>query len=212
VLTLLAGGILGFFCHHQYAHSQESGRKSIPMAFKGVDLAIYSVFQALGLKVGIHPTIENRSHNMGGLSAKDLMSPSSRYDGDLDGDYVENCLAAMDTRADQYCDKDEPDYYNERSYSGESEERTTIVGTKLHGPTFDESYEEESEEVSPGTLESLEASDLIYYLFKPVSYVWPHQKVPNILWMNEPTHKDFAHAGLAVSAQPFTIEYRNEVR
>jgi len=88
----------------------------------------------------------------------------------------------------------------------------TIVGTKLHGPTFDESYEEESEEVSPGTLESLEASDLIYYLFKPVSYVWPHQKVPNILWMNEPTHKDFAHAGLAVSAQPFTIEYRNEVR
>ena len=42
-------------------------------------------------------------------------------------------------------------YYHRSSYSypnGEREETTTLVGTKLHGPTFDDDYEEESEEVS----------------------------------------------------------------
>lgn len=111
------------------------------MAFKGVDLAIYSVFKALGLKIGIHPTIGNRSQNMGGLSARDLMSPSSRPDGD----YVENRLAAMAPRTDTVWDEDDTDEYE---YTHETEEQTTIVGTKLHGPTFDNNYEEESEEVS----------------------------------------------------------------
>lgn len=66
-LTGDVGGTLGFFCQHQYAHSQESGRKSIPMALKGVDPAIYSVSQALGLTVGIHPIVKNKSQDMGGL-------------------------------------------------------------------------------------------------------------------------------------------------
>lgn len=56
-LTTVSGGYLGFFCNHQYAHSHQSGRRSIPKAFKGVDLAIYSAFSALGLKIGIHPIV-----------------------------------------------------------------------------------------------------------------------------------------------------------
>lgn len=177
------------------------------MAFKGVDLAIYSVFQALGLKVGIHPTIENRSQIMGGLSAKDLMKSSSRPDGD----HVENCLAAMAPRPDPNWDEDDPDDYREDEYSDEEEERTTIVGTKLHGPTFDESYEEESREVSLRKLGPAEAFNLIHCLFKPVSSAWPHQKVGQILWMNEPTHKDFAYAGLAVSVHLSRVRFWNEL-
>lgn len=34
---------------------------------------------------------------------------------------------------------------------------------------------------------------------------WPHEKVPQIVWLNEPTHKDFAHAGLAVSLIPSSL-------
>ena len=169
------GGIVGFFCHHQYAHSQDSGRESIPGAFKGVDLAIFSVFQALGLKVGIHPIIQNRSGNIGGLSAKDLMQDSTVP---RKGDFVENCLKNLsgkskrlrgtgnggdvqmlyeedDDADDNTYSTDEEeeeeegmDYYHSLSYSypnSEREETTTLVGTKLHGPTFDE---EESEEVS----------------------------------------------------------------
>jgi hypothetical protein len=152
-LTVLAGGILGFFCHHQYAHSSETGRKSIPMAFKGVDLAVYSVFQALGLKVGVHPTIENRSGRMGGLSAKILMSPPSRSDGD----HVDNCIAEL--AAKKEVDYDEDDY-EEDDYE---EDRTTIVGTKLHGPTFDDDYEENSGKVNHYPLKTTELFNLMHY-------------------------------------------------
>ncbi|KAF6224617.1 hypothetical protein HO173_012960 [Letharia columbiana] len=203
------GGILGFFCHHQYAHSQRSGRKSIPGAFKGVDLAIFSVFHALGLKVGVHPIIENRSENMGGLSARELMRGRTVP---REGDFVENCLTnlsgkpthlrgegfdedveisydAMDG-SDSEEEKEGLYYYNnlEDKFSkcGQAE-YTTIVGTKLHGPTFDKSYEEESKE--------------------PVTAAWPHQKVPQIVWLNEPMHKEFAHAGLAYGNEA-TLNYR----
>ena len=96
VLIGFQGGILGFFCHHQYAHSQKSGRKSIPGAFKGVDLAIFSVFHALGLKVGVHPIIQNKSETMGGLPAKDLMRGPTVP---RRGDFVENCLKIMSGKA-----------------------------------------------------------------------------------------------------------------
>lgn len=96
MLTGFIGGILGFFCHHQYAHSQKSGRKSVPGAFKGVDLAIFSVFHALGLKVGVHPIIENKWKKLGGLPARDLMQ------GPIvprRGDFVENFLENLSRKA-----------------------------------------------------------------------------------------------------------------
>lgn len=108
------------------------------MAFKGVDLAVYSVFQALGLKVGVHPTIENGSGKMGGLSAKILMSPPSRPDGD----HVDNCIAELAAKEE---DEYEEDEYEKDDYE---EDRTTIVGTKLHGPTFDDDNEENSGKVN----------------------------------------------------------------
>ncbi|CAD6590179.1 MAG: hypothetical protein ASARMPRED_004603 [Alectoria sarmentosa] len=163
------GGILGFFCHHQYAHSQSSGRKSIPGAFKGVDLAIFSVFHALGLKVGVHPIIKNKSENMGGLSAGELMQGPTLP---RKGDFVENCLENLSEKVrDRYGDNDDYEFEDD-----ESDDRT-IVGTHLHSPTFDENDELESSR-------------------EPVPACWTHEKVPGIIWMNEPMHKDFAAASL----------------
>lgn len=108
---------------------------------------------------------------MGGLSARELMRGRTVP---REGDFVENCLTnlsgkpthlrgegfdedveisydAMDG-SDSEEEKEGLYYYNnlEDKFSkcGQAE-YTTIVGTKLHGPTFDKSYEEESKEVSP---------------------------------------------------------------
>ena len=52
------GGILGFGCNHAYAHSDEKMRRELPMAMKGVDLLIYTVCRALGLKTKARPVLE----------------------------------------------------------------------------------------------------------------------------------------------------------
>ena len=120
ILTDILGRILGFFCHHDYAHSQESERKSIPGAFKGVDLAVFSVFHALGLNVGVHPIIENRSKSMGGLSVKELWRGPTVP---RKGDYVENCLEILEQQAAQdpydFDPDDEEDFDEDSMRKGE---------------------------------------------------------------------------------------------
>lgn len=139
------GGLIGFFCHHQYAHAHGSGRKSLPHAFKGVDLAVYSVFHSLRLKVGVHPIIKNK-YGMGGMSMWELMHDTHYA---AQGDHVELFLRDLEKRPGTG-DEDSEDYdSNEEEYFRErvQEEFTTIVGTSLHGPTFD-CLENESREVS----------------------------------------------------------------
>ncbi|KAL8840466.1 MAG: hypothetical protein Q9176_003792 [Flavoplaca citrina] len=129
---LRKGGLIGFYCSHQYAHATYSGRKSLPHAFKGVDLAIYSVFRNLGFNVGVHPIIKNEQYQMGGISYKQLMRDT--HDPTCP-DHVEYFLrilekaqiAADKARAtgDRYCINPEEEY-------------TTNVGTELHGPTREE--------------------------------------------------------------------------
>ncbi|KAL8788905.1 MAG: hypothetical protein Q9213_001428 [Squamulea squamosa] len=94
------GGCIGFFRHHAYAHSTEAGRKLIPDAFKGVDLAIYSAFASLGLDVGVHPILHRKTSvtwhddvesGWGGMSAKELLrGPSPGCE--IQGDFVEDWL------------------------------------------------------------------------------------------------------------------------
>ncbi|KAL8886758.1 MAG: hypothetical protein Q9192_006434 [Flavoplaca navasiana] len=101
-----SGGYLGFFCHHAYAHSTEAGRKLIPGAFKGVDLAIFSAFGGLGLEVDVRPILHKAAaweysdeveNVWGGLSAKDLMQ-GSVSEGNQTGDFVEGYFKAVDRR------------------------------------------------------------------------------------------------------------------
>ncbi|KAF2649770.1 hypothetical protein K491DRAFT_683553 [Lophiostoma macrostomum CBS 122681] len=55
---LAEGGHLGVYCQHAYAHSTEEGAKALPGVLKGADMAVYSVFKALGLKMSVRPIFD----------------------------------------------------------------------------------------------------------------------------------------------------------
>lgn len=157
---------MGFFCHHQYAHSQEKSRKSLPGAFKGVDLAVYGCFSAFRLKVGVHPIVSNQPpanswqsredlKRMGGMSSAELMAAKlSDERGDPIELFLEDLKRSVRKREEmeeseeseeskEYDDPDEPKGLH-REYQG----NITVVGKRLHGPTFDEQYEMDGGKVS----------------------------------------------------------------
>jgi hypothetical protein len=51
------GGVLGFCCAHQYAHTNSSSTIRIPHVLKGMDMALYAVFRALGLRLDVLPVL-----------------------------------------------------------------------------------------------------------------------------------------------------------
>ncbi|KAL8873488.1 MAG: hypothetical protein Q9174_001062 [Haloplaca sp. 1 TL-2023] len=122
------GGLIGFYCSHQYAHATNSGRKSLPHAFKGVDLAIYSVFRNLGFNVGVHPIIKNEQYQMGGMSYKQLMRDTHDLARPDHVEYFLRKLEKAQIAADKARAKDSYSFDRETEY-------TTSVGTELHGPT-----------------------------------------------------------------------------
>jgi hypothetical protein len=54
------GGALGIYCTHAYAHNMRSGGRALPAVLKGADMAMYAVFRALGLKVGVRPVMTRK--------------------------------------------------------------------------------------------------------------------------------------------------------
>ena len=52
------GGVLGFWCEHQYAHASNDANKRFPYTLKGVDVAIYSIFSSFGLAVETRPIMD----------------------------------------------------------------------------------------------------------------------------------------------------------
>ncbi|KAL8993483.1 MAG: hypothetical protein Q9169_006310 [Polycauliona sp. 2 TL-2023] len=199
------GGRIGFFCHHAYAHSTEAGRKLIPGAFKGVDLAIFAAFGGLGLEVDVNPILHKENQGFfrtryengwGGLSAEALLSgcidngygslhfgPGPVLDPNTTGDFVEEYLGLVDRKqqgATLHLDEDDPNYDDDEETMAEfmMKQEVTVVGSDLHGPTFKPEIDDDS-----GDADCIEE--------------WPHTKIPQIIWMNEPQHQDFAYAGLA---------------
>lgn len=53
-----AGGVLGIYCSHAYAHSSGFATRSLPRSLKGSDLVLYSIFKSLGIEVKVLPVIE----------------------------------------------------------------------------------------------------------------------------------------------------------
>ncbi|KAK4697466.1 hypothetical protein P7C71_g614, partial [Lecanoromycetidae sp. Uapishka_2] len=195
---LKKGALLGFFCNHQYAHLQTSGRLSLPGSLKGVDLAVFASFKTLGLRVLVKPVIEKdgwHGQSWGGLrvrhrkdnpeepaqkseeGVKIKPQRKPKFDGEFEGAKAEPGDSDYDSYG-EYDDRNEEESYN----------KGTVVGTALHGPKFGGS----------GGYEDMEMDD--EGSLGPSN--WPHQVVDNIHWLNDPMHEDFAEAHLAYGNEP----------
>ncbi|KAI1768212.1 hypothetical protein GGR53DRAFT_479401 [Hypoxylon sp. FL1150] len=71
-----SGGTLGFYTHHVYPHS--SNASFLPDALKGLDMAVWNVFQALGYEVYLRPVVH--------LDDDDNYDDGWDYDDDDDND------------------------------------------------------------------------------------------------------------------------------
>ena len=136
------GALLGFFCNHQYAHSQSSGRLSLPGSLKGVDLAVFAAFKALDLKVLVKPVMEKNGWNgrsWGGLRVRAVEmqdGPSEEPKTDPNG-----CRKRAPEFDGEYGtvyggdDSDQEDYddYDDYDDDEESLSKGSVIGTGLHG-------------------------------------------------------------------------------
>ncbi|TVY39200.1 hypothetical protein LSUB1_G003079 [Lachnellula subtilissima] len=52
------GGMLGFHCAHQYAHTNNTANQRLPHALKGIDVVIFTIFRSLGLKTQVRPVLD----------------------------------------------------------------------------------------------------------------------------------------------------------
>ena len=142
----ILGGTLGFFCQHQYAHAHDSGRESLPHAFKGVDLAIYSVFRSLDLKIDPRPIIKDWYNDAyyGGMSSKELLDGSH---DPSEGDHVEMFFDKRKGDWEIFLGEEEFSWekaFDDWDYKDRHTDylsKTSVVGTAMHKTQFDE-YEE----------------------------------------------------------------------
>lgn len=86
----MTGGFLGIYLQHPYAHSTDEGIDALPGALKGTDMAIYTVFLALGLDISIRPVLkldEAKIHDDDQDTGEEYSSQSDEevmYDDDQD--------------------------------------------------------------------------------------------------------------------------------
>jgi hypothetical protein len=52
------GGVLGFHCAHQYAHTDGMANQRLPHALKGIDVVLFTIFRTLGLTVHVRPILD----------------------------------------------------------------------------------------------------------------------------------------------------------
>ena len=141
-LIISIGGRLGFFCNHQYAHTHDAGRKSIPAAFKGVDLAVFTTFHSLGLKPAVRPVLKDDSHQApvwGGLSADELFKLESvnefneKMNVTCAQEEDEDEEMSDEDEDEEMSDEDEDEEMSdEDEYGSEGYGDRTIVGTEMH--------------------------------------------------------------------------------
>ncbi|KAL8772410.1 MAG: hypothetical protein Q9209_002361 [Squamulea sp. 1 TL-2023] len=176
------GGYIGFFCHHAYAHSAESEHERISGKLKGVDLAVYSAFCALALEVSIRPVL----HKTADSSGHKLRVPYG-------GLSVKKLFAgSKKTRP-----ADNVDFVEDHLDA-------MVVPTKMdkEDAEFDRRNRERIQDTrqTPGSLEGWVLSE------------WESENIPQIIWMNEAEHEEFAWAGIApVTADGLTDQTQSTV-
>ncbi|KAL3419488.1 oxidoreductase [Phlyctema vagabunda] len=86
------GATMAFFCAHQYAHTRSQSIELLPFALKGIDVAVFSVFKALGLMPSIRPILDNdnfRDHDKECLGCHDHVGKvESVFSKRLEYEYV----------------------------------------------------------------------------------------------------------------------------
>lgn len=60
MMLIFVGGILGVHCAHAYPHASSQAQELLPKGLKGADLAVYSVFQSLGVDVHVLPVLKEK--------------------------------------------------------------------------------------------------------------------------------------------------------
>ena len=63
-MLIFVGGVLGFCCAHQYAHTNSISAIRIPRVLKGMDMALYAVFRALGLRLDVLPVLHQEGYGI----------------------------------------------------------------------------------------------------------------------------------------------------
>ena len=172
-----------------------------------MDLAVYSVFDTFGLKIGIHPIVSNEERRedgkpssgpmrMGGISCDELMSANLSEDS---RDPVELVLDNMKQTADRRKKALDEDYDDRWEIYEDYPDHSTIVGNRLHGLVLDGGHDEDTAKVGicPLSLCIDGSTDIC----KPISDDWKHEKLHGILWMNEPVHSEYACVGLIYGNQ-----------
>lgn len=82
------GGVLGFGCAHHYAHTNDSATVRLPGALKGVDMALYAIFHAIGLPVEVLP-IKKRYSGIGGVDHTGTVARGRDYPWDEERERLE---------------------------------------------------------------------------------------------------------------------------
>lgn len=95
IIDALVGGVIGFYCAHLYAHNTEGADVLMPYALKGIDMALFSTFQSLGLSVKACPVMDLEAAGFedmgGGSEALESIQAGTGFHGLVNSSYDESC-------------------------------------------------------------------------------------------------------------------------
>jgi hypothetical protein len=132
LISMISGGVLGFYCQYPYPHASSNTAKQLPSSLQGVDMVVYSVFKSLSLKTEILPLLD--------LSPLDEMD-ETEYEREEEcyhddpWSYIDDYDFGDDFPECESCYPDFPTFEEWKA----KRPRIDRVGTKLHSLGFSES-------------------------------------------------------------------------
>jgi hypothetical protein len=75
-----AGGILGKYCSHAYAHATDGAASALPSILKGSDMVAFEVFRSLGIEPLVRPVIDHIRKHEDAIGYEDKESELHTHD------------------------------------------------------------------------------------------------------------------------------------
>ena len=123
-----AGGYMGFHCNHEYAHTSDGLKGSLPYVLKGVDAVIFVTFWHLGFGVNVQPVLDPiREYSDYPLEYEPVDDGCSRDSESLESESE----AESESESESELDDDRKNVID-----------FDIVGDRLHGVSFFEEVPE----------------------------------------------------------------------